>query len=248
MRSPKSRVSATLAVLLVTAAFGGKANQLCDQAAHLFFNRHLAPGNLDSAYTLLAGIRRTEPADERCLYLWSRIHVRKGDQAKSKGDKIAFYERAKAIADTLKATNPNNPDGWMWWAVAQGRIGQTRGVMNSLFMVPNLKKSFSRVLELDSTNATAYDAFGVLYYELPGIAGGSLTKSEEYLLKGLKHDPNYTVLRLDLAKVYVKQKRWTEAEKQLEALIATTTPTCPADFVLDDKPEALELLKKIRDR
>jgi hypothetical protein len=136
----------------------------------------------------------------------------------------------------------------MWWAVAQGRVGQTRGVMNSLFMVPGLKKSFSRVLELDSTNATACDAFGVMYYELPGIAGGSLAKSQEYLLKGLKYDPSYTVLRLDLAKVYVRQKRWQEARDQLNLLIATTNSTYPADFTLNDRPEAQGLLKQIEDK
>ena len=88
----------------------------------------------------------------------------------------------------------------------------------------------------------------MLYYELPGIVGGSLARSEEYLKTGLEIDPDYTVIRLDLAKVYIKQKRWLEAREQLVELVETTDPTYPADFVLDDKPEALELLEQIKDK
>lgn len=240
----------TSALLLVLSAALGAlpTDSLCDQAAYLLFNRHLEEGHLDSAYSLLAQGRAQDPAHEHCLYLWSRIHVQKGDNAEAKSDKFAYYQKARSIADTLKELNPKNPYGHMWWAVAQGRIGQTRGVLNSLFMVPSLKKAFSLALELDSAHTTAYDAYGVLYYELPGIFGGSLAKSEEYLKAGLEIDPEYTVLRLDLAKVYIKQKRWQEAREQLIELVATTDPAFPADFVLDDRPEALDLLEQLEDK
>ena len=236
------------AVVLCAAAAASPGDSLCGEAAWLFFNRHLEPGHLDSAYSLLAAVRQSEPENERCLYLWSRIHVQKGDLAASKSEKLALYSRARAVAETLKTLNDLNPDGHMWWAVAHGRIGQTRGVMNSLFMVPTLKRSFNRVLELDSSYATAYDAYGVLYYELPGIVGGSLGKAEEYFLEGLDIDPDYTVIRLDLAKVYIKQKRWQKAREQLEKLVDTDFPTFPADFVLDDRPEAERLLAEIAGR
>jgi len=235
--------------LIMSAALAAMPmDSLCDRAAYLLFNRHLEDEYLDSAYALLTRGRSQDPEHERCLYLWSRIHVQKGDNAEARSDKFTFYERSRAIADTLRELNPENPFGHMWWAVAQGRIGQTRGVLNSLFMVPSLKRAFSHVLELDPAHTTAYDAYGVLYYELPGIVGGSLARSEEYLKTGLEIDPDYTVIRLDLAKVYIKQKRWHEAREHLTELVETTDPTFPADFVLDDKPEALELLEQIKDK
>jgi len=232
-------------ILTIALIAGTDINRLCDRAEFLFFNRHLAPGNLDSAYNLLAQGRKLAPNHERCLYLWSRIHTQLGDAAPTRAEKFRYYERAMAIAETLKAINDRNPDGHMWWAVAYGRIGQERGVMNSLFMVPTLRREFHRVLELDSNYATAYDALGVMYYELPGIAGGDLGKSAEFLRRGIALDPNYTLLRLDLAKVYIRQHRWSAAAEQLNILIATKNPTYPADFVLDDKPAALELLKTL---
>jgi tetratricopeptide (TPR) repeat protein len=115
-------------------------------------------------------------------------------------------------------------------------------------MVSGLKRAFGKALELDPRHPTALDAFGVLYYELPGFAGGSLAKSEDYLKRGIEADPDYTLLRLDLAKVYARQKRWVAARTQLNALLATRNPRYPADTELDDKPEARELLRKIEDK
>ncbi|MFO7675248.1 MAG: tetratricopeptide repeat protein [bacterium] len=236
-----------LALCTLTTA-GSAVDALCDRAEWQLFNRHEGVGRLDSAKALLARGRRLEPAHERCLYLWSRIHIQLGDDAKGKNRKLALYARAQAIADTLRVRNDQNPLGHMWWGVAQGRIGQTRGVLNSLFMVPSLKAAFSRVLELDPGHSTAYDALGVLYYELPGFVGGDLGRSEQYLRRGLDLDPDYTVIRLDLAHVLVKQKRWAEARAELNRLIATANPKYPADFELDDKPEARVLLAQIKDR
>ena len=216
-----------------------------ERAEYMFFNRHLNPTWLDSAYNMLEQLHAADPKDEHCLYLWSRIHIQKGDDARTKGDKLKYFGAAKALAETLIALNDANAEGHCWWGAAQGRIGQTRGVLNSLFMVSGLKRAFGRALELDSSHATAYDALGVLYYELPGLVGGSLAKSEQYLRQGIELDPNYTILRLDLAKVYVKQKRWPAARAQLDSLLATAEPTYPADAELDDKPEARELLEQI---
>jgi tetratricopeptide (TPR) repeat protein len=232
-----------LLLLGMMVAVAGAATT--DRAEYMFFNRHVNPTWLDSAYNLLAAAHKADPTDEHCLYLWSRIHIQKGDDASTKAGKLSYFGRAKAIAETLIGLNGRYDDGHCWWGVAQGRIGQTRGVLNSLFMVSGLKKAFGRALELNPGNPTALDAFGVLYYELPGFAGGDLDKSEKYFKRGIESAPDYTLLRLDLAKVYIRQKRWLVARTQLNALLATTDPLYPGDTEIDDKPEARKLLKQI---
>lgn len=247
-RNPRLIVIFKLTVLLVTAAFANETQSTCARVSWFLFNRHLSASYLDSANALLALVRQENPYCEDALYLLTRIHLQKGDLAQTKDEKITSYERARATAETLKAINPLNPEGWLWSAVAQGRIGQVRGLLNSLFLVPNIKKSFYHALELDSTHATAYHALGRLYYELPEFMGGNLGKSEEYLLQALKFDPNYTAARLALAKIYVKQESWDKAREQLKMVLATPTPTYPADFFLEEKPEALKLLQEIKHR
>jgi hypothetical protein len=232
--------------LTLVAASVLVAAESWDRAEYMFFNRHLNRTWLDSAYSLLGAAHAARPTDEHLLYLWCRVHIQKGDDASTKADKLMYFGRAKAIAETLIALNDRNDEGHCWWGVAQGRIGQTRGVLNSLFMVPGLKKAFSRTLELNPHHPTALDAFGVLYYELPGFAGGDLYESEKYLKRGIESAPNYALLRLDLANVYIKQKRWIAARAQLDSLLATNDPKYPGDAELDDKPEARELLKQIQ--
>jgi tetratricopeptide (TPR) repeat protein len=241
------------------AKYGGKMKKLlllaaivtlagaatADRAEYMFFNRHLNRTWLDSAYNMLAQLHAATPKNEHLLYLWSRVHIQKGDDARTKDDKLSYFGRAKAIAETLIAVNDKSDEGHCWWGVAQGRIGQTRGVLNSLFMVSGLKKAFGRALELNPKHPTALDAMGVLYYELPGFAGGNLDLSENYFKRSIESDPGYTLARLDLAKVYIRQKRWFAARTQLNALLATANPTYPADAELDDKPEARQLLKQI---
>ena len=232
-----------LLLLAVVLTLAGAATT--DRAEYIFFNRHLNRTWLDSAYTLLAAAHAAQPTDEHLLYLWCRVHIQKGDDARTKADKLAYFGGAKAIAETLIALNDCNDEGHCWWGVAQGRIGQTRGVLNSLFMVSGLKKAFNRTLELNPSHPTALDALGVLYYELPGFAGGDLARSEQYYKRGIESAPNYALIRLDLAKVYVKQKRWVAARAQLDSLLATTDAKYPGDAELDDKPEARQLLKQI---
>jgi tetratricopeptide (TPR) repeat protein len=234
-----------LLATMVAAALAYAGDSMCDRAEYMFFNRHLNATWLDSAYNLLAAVHNADPKNERYLYLWSRIHVRKGDDAGTKAEKLANFGRAKAVAETLIELNDRSDQGHCWWGVAQGRIGQTRGVLNSLFMVSDLKKAFGRAIELNPKHPTALDAFGVLYYELPGFAGGDLDKSEQYFKRSIESDPNYTLPRLDLAKVYIRQKRWLAARAQLDTLLATTDARNPGDTELDDKPEARLLLKQI---
>jgi hypothetical protein len=235
-----------LLLLAVMVALAGAATT--DRAEYMFFNRHLNRTWLDSAYNLLGQLHAASPKDEHCLYLWCRVHVQKGDDAGTKAEKLTYFGGAKAIAETLIALNDKNDEGQCWWGVAQGRIGQTRGVLNSLFMVSGLKKAFGRTLELNPGHPTALDALGVLYYELPGFAGGDLATSEQYYKRGIESAPNYCLIRLDLAKVYIKEKRWIAARGQLNALLATTDAKYPGDAELDDKPEARQLLEQIKDK
>jgi len=237
-----------LLTAMLGAALAGTGDSVCARAEYMFFNRHLNAAWLDSAYNMIDALHQADPKNEHYLYLWSRIHIQKGDNARTKGEKLTYFGGAKAIAETLIALNERNDEGHCWWGVAQGRIGQTRGVLNSLFMVSGLKKAFGRALELNPSHPTALDAMGVLYYELPGFVGGDLARSEQYYKRGIESAPNYALIRLDLAKVYVKQKRWVAARAQLDSLLATTDARYPADAELDDKPEARELLEQIKDK
>jgi hypothetical protein len=129
-----------------------------------------------------------------------------------------------------------------------GRIGQTKGVLNSLGMVPDIKREINRTLELDPRHTGAMDARAMLYFELPGLFGGDLNKSLAALNQGLAIDSNYTILYVDMARVLIKKKDFEKARWYLNRCLIVTEPTYPADFAIDDKPDAERLLKEIENK
>jgi hypothetical protein len=239
-------VSSVLWLVLTFAvrpASGAEAD--CSRALYFLCNRHRDRAWLDSAEMLVAGVRQHEPSDPAAMALQTRLLLQRGDAAASRAERIALYNASRAVADTLRRTYPNDPRGHLWWATAQGRIGELQGIMSSLGMAGDIVRSLDRTIAIDSGCALAWYARGRLYEVLPGIMGGSLKRAEECFRRGIAADPNYTVIPLGLARLLVREKRWAEARRQLELLLTTANPTHPAEFELDDRPAAMELLRSI---
>jgi len=233
------------ALLALRALAPADADSACERASYLLCHQHLGQTWFDSARTIVAGIRQREPGNEAGLCLWARVLLQLGDEAPGRKEKRDWYAKAKAVADTLRCRNPRNPDGHMWWATAQGKLGQLDGILRSAGMIGDLKREYEQVLELDSGYALAWYALGRLYAELPSLLGGSMGRAEDCLRRGLAADPNHTIARLELARVLARRQRRSEARRELEVLLATGQPTNPAEFILDDRPAALELLKSL---
>ncbi len=239
-------MSLMLSVLLtVQALTATDVDSVCERASYLLCHRHLNQTWLDSARTIVAGVRQREPGNEAGLCLWTEVLLQLGDDAPGIREKRDWYTKARAVADTLRRQNDGNPDGHMWWAIAQGKLGQLAGILSSAGMIGDLRREYSEVLRLDSGYALAWYALGRLHAELPSLLGGNLKRAEDFLRRGLAADSNYTIIRFELARVYLRQRRRVEARRELHALLATGQPTNPAEFALSDRPAALELLDSI---
>ena len=235
-----------LSVLLALPALvATDADSACEVASYLLCHRHLNQTWFDSARTIVAGVRQRDTGNETGLCLWARVLLQLGDDAPGVVEKRVWYTKARAVADTLRRRSPGNPGGHMWWATAQGKLGQLAGILSSAGIVGDLRREYSQVLRLDSGYALAWYALGRLHAELPSLLGGDLNRAEDYLRHGLAADSNYTIIRFELARVYLRQRRRAEARRELDALLVTGQPTNPAEFTLCDRPAALELLDSI---
>jgi hypothetical protein len=201
---------------------------------------------LDSAESLIDQVRTQDQDNQRSLYLAARLRIEQADFALNRAGRHGLLRAAQAIAESLENLDDSDPRGHLWYGIATGQLGQMNGIMNSLSMVPTLKREFNRALALDSTLPEAYEALGRLSYELPAIAGGDLLRSVDYFRTGLRLAPNYTVLRLDLAHACLRLNRKEAAMAELDTLLATPTPYPPCDFVRHDRPEAEKLLARLR--
>jgi hypothetical protein len=240
-------VSSVLAALLVAANLWPVVpDTLCRRAEWFLLNRHLDAGYMDSCGALLRVARSRGPGDARSLVLQARYCVQRGEDAGTKDDKLKWFLRARAVADTLRCADGTNADGHLWWATAQGSILRLQGPLAAALGAGEVRRGLERAVALNPQSALAWYAVGCLYDRLPGLAGGSLKKTEGCLRRGVAADSNYTIIRLGLAQLLVRQRRYGEARAEAESVLATENPTHPAEFVLNDRPAALALLESLK--
>ncbi|MDH4210952.1 MAG: hypothetical protein OEV79_05845 [candidate division WOR-3 bacterium] len=242
------RKSIVCALLLVAMVWAQSADSLIDHAVELYETRHLDDTNLSKSASILEGIVESDPKNVRALYELSKVCFFLGDEAEEKDAKLKLFYKGRDYGESAIELDEESPDAHFWYMVNVGRVGQTKGVLNSLVLVPTVREEINTVLELDPKHTGALDAQAMLYYELPGLLGGNLNKSIESLDKAIALDSNYTLLYVDMAKVYIKKKNYEKARWYLGRAVEIETPTYEADHVLDDKPEAIELLEEIKDK
>ncbi|MBD3285377.1 tetratricopeptide repeat protein [candidate division WOR-3 bacterium] len=236
----KALIAALLCITVISAL-----DSRLTQSDNYYYNRHKDASYGMKALYLCNEVLEENPNDANALWRTARLYCLLGDDESAKEKKLFYYQKAEDNAEDAKAHGPGIPESHFWYGVALGRIGQTKGVLNSLNLAGPVKKAFEKALTLNSKFTPAMDGLGVWYMEVPGIAGGSLEKSEEYFKNGLAIESNYTLLRVDLAKLYIKQKKYSDARTQLNKVLSTTNPKHAADYVLEDKPDAQRLLAEI---
>lgn len=239
---------AVITTILVVFAIAQSSDSLIDNAIHLYETRHYNSRNLTEARDILQGVIEQDPENVRAYYELSNVHYILGDAASTKDEKLKLYEKGRDLGKKAIKLDRNSEWAHFWYMVNLGRIGQTKGVLNSLTLVPEIKKEINKVLDLNPNHTGALDAKAMLYYELPWILGGNVNKSIEFLEKGIAIDSNYTLLYVDMARAYIKKKEFEQARIYLKMAIELKNPTYEADHILDDKPEALELLEEIKEK
>jgi len=235
------------AVIMCSLVAAQNADSLVDRAIELDATRHLETSNLDESRDILLQVLEREPDHLRANYELAKVYYHLGDRAETKDDKIELYTKGTEYGQKAIKIDGDSEWGHLWYVVNLGRRSQTKGVLNSLAYVPTVKKEVNKVLSIDPEHTIALDVKAMFYYELPGLLGGNVNKSIELLGEALALDSNYALLYVDMAKCYVKKKEYEQARQYLQKVIALENPTYEADYILKNKPQALELLEDIKD-
>jgi tetratricopeptide (TPR) repeat protein len=209
---------------------------------------HQDPAALDRARALLESAVAHDSQVETLIML-SYVHFLWADvRATTVEDKLEGYERGRRVGERAVELAPRNADAHLWYAINAGRWGQTKGIMRSLFLLPTVQREIDTILALDPRSVRAYSLAGNVYMEVPRLAGGDRARAETYFKKGLEIDPRFTVLRVDLARLYIGDGRYAEARRELARVIDERAPTLVADWTVKDVPRARALLDSIRDK
>ncbi len=217
-----------------------------EEARQLFARYHEDLSRLDRARDLLEKTLKEDSRVEIMLLL-AQVYLAWGDVRAGDGDeKLRAYERGRELAKRAVELAPRNPLAHLWYAIHTGRVGQTRGVLRSLFLVPTIKEEIEIIFSLDPNMPGAHDLAGNVALELPRFLGGDWDEAEKHFRQGLKIDPRFTALRVDLARVLIKKGKHAEARKELQRVLSEKAPRSPADWAAKDSKRAREILQSIQ--
>jgi tetratricopeptide (TPR) repeat protein len=175
----------------------------------------------------------------------ARAYLRLGDKYTKDADKMAAYQKGRAAADMGLALDNNSAAATFWAWANQACVARTKGVMNSLFMIGDLKAGMKRTLQLDPNFHYARTTLGDIEHAVPGIAGGSDERAENYFMEALRKDPNFTPAMIRMARLKRDQgdkeaaRSWAEKAKSAKSSI-------PNDQRKFDRKDADELLAEIQ--
>ena len=237
---------AFLGLLLIP--LGTSAETPVTEATALIARCHEDLTAIDRARDLLeAALTRESQVDtiitlSYVSFLWGDV------RATTTEEKLAAYARGRELGQRAVELAPRNHDAHLWYAINTGRWGQTKGILRSLFLLPTIHEEIEILFQLDPRSVRAHSLAGNVALEVPALFGGDKDKAEEHFKKGLAIDPKFTVLRLDLARLYLATGRDAEARRELQQVIAETAPTNVADWTVKDLPRARKLLESLRDR
>lgn len=230
-------------IIVISGSVGAVSNGIL-QANELLASKQVA--NIETAIVMLEGLIEETAADDPyygdLLWTTAKGYLYLGDR--SPGDqKLELFETGKAYAEQGVSVIPNSPDAHFWSGALIGKVGQTKGILNSLFMIKPLKASLDRVLEIDSQYARAYFALSQLYLQAPGwpLSIGDKKLALENAERSVELDPDDPEHLVQLARVLIESKRKDEAKALLDKALAS--PEMEIDELL--KNNTLELVETL---
>jgi hypothetical protein len=187
------------------------------------------------------------PKDYEAAWKLARARYWLGGHAPA-DERKALLEAGIAAGRAAVAIEPNKPEGHFWIAANMGQLAEEHGLRQGLKYRGDIKDELLIVLKLDPAfqQGSADRALGRWYYKVPGLFGGSKTKSEEHLRKSLTYNPESTASRFFLAETLIEQGRKEEARAELQRVL--DAPLDP-EWTPEDrefKAKAKELLSQLR--
>ena len=176
-----------IAVLLVVLALARTAlarSPLVAELEALATRYHENPARLDAVRDGLTRAAREEPDPEtwialsRACFIWGDVRATNAEQ------KLAAYAEGREAARRAVELAPRAPLAHLFFGINTGRWGQTKGVVRSLFLLPEVREAIRQTLALDPMLPVAYALAGNVDYEVPAIFGGSLERAEGHFRNG----------------------------------------------------------------
>lgn len=205
--------------------------------------------DLQKARVAVAALRQARTADYtnyEAAWKLARAAFYVGDHTDNDDEQSDMFREGTEAGKAAVQLQPNKPEGHFWLGANYGGTAAHSTVAN-LSSFNDIKAEMDAVLKIEESyqGYSAYLGLGRLYLQAPRIFGGDSSKAIEYLAKGIKLNPNHSLMRYHLAEAYESNNRDGEAKKELEAVIATTPDPKHIPEHNDAVAKAKKLMQKI---
>lgn len=214
---------------------GAEAFRLVEHEANTIDNLQRAIGLYDEA---LKDSKLSSAQQVAMLVDQSRAWLRLGDLRRETARKIAAYENGRAAAKRAQTLDPRCADAVFWETANLANTGQARGIMSSLFMVPDIKAGFEKALALDPNHAYARDTLAKVLFVVPGIAGGDSDRAEKLWQQNLQQHPRFTPSMVEYGRYLKAEGRKQEAKSMFERVLQEKNPEPASDWAKFNRQDA----------
>lgn len=204
--------------------------------------------DMTKARTAVSVLRQAHAADYgnyEAAWKLARAAFFVGDRTDNDKERDDMFREGTMAGKAAVQLQPNKPEGHFWLGANYGGTA-AHSTLANLSSFQDIKGEMEAVLKLDESyqGYSAYVGLGRLYLQAPKVLGGDVGKAIEYLEKGIKLNPNNTIMRFHLAEAYEASNRNADAKKQIEAIIATT----PDPKYIAEHKMAVEKARKLQEK
>jgi len=158
--------------------------------------------------------------------------------------KLELFQKGIDWSKKAIEINPKSAGGYLWLGVNNGKCGEAKGILKSLFLVGPIKDAMQQVIAINPSYnyGGAYRVLGRMYFKLPRFAGGGMDKSISHLKKAIEYGPEATTNHVFLAEAYVAQKEYNRARQELNFVLQASLIPGLEPEGKEDKAAAQRLL------
>jgi len=198
-----------------------------------------------TAVTILRQAHAADYGNYEAAWKLARAAFSVGDRTDNDSERDDMFVEGIEAGKGAVQLQPNKPEGHFWLGANYGGRA-AHSTLSNLSSFQDIKGEMDAVLKIDESyqGYSAYLGLGRLYLQAPRVLGGDVKKAIEYMEKGVKLNPNNTVMRFHLAEAYEVDKRNGDAKKQIEAIKSAT----PDPKYVAEHKVAVEKSKKLLEK